>query len=150
MPANTIVIGIISVCRCILIANDTDYIRSRSIASSIIPSGQNRDLQVCAKCELATIKIFAFLISTLSYAAKIISSFLIISPYLAFLSHLFRVRSFFHVRWGCSYLLEPFRMLSYQWSRCKEFSGSFFSISFTIIHFQVLQRSCIYWTHCVF
>ena len=43
MPANTIVIGFISVCRWTPIANDTDCIRSRSIAASIITSGQIKD-----------------------------------------------------------------------------------------------------------
>ena len=78
MPANTIVIGFISVCRCIPIVIDTDCIRSRSSAANNTTSGQNRYLAVCTKSQFATIRIFAFLISTLSYAAKIVSSSLII------------------------------------------------------------------------
>ena len=69
---------------CIPIAIDTDCVRSRSTAAKIITSGQNRDLEVYTKSELATIMIFAFLISALSYAAKMVSSFLIAlnPPYL--------------------------------------------------------------------
>ena len=65
-PANTIVIGYISVCRCTPIAIDTDCIRYRSTAANIITSSENRDLEVYTKSELATIIIFAFLISALS------------------------------------------------------------------------------------
>ena len=84
MPANTIVIGFISVCLCTPIAIDTDCSRSRSTASNIMTSGQNRDLEVCTNSEFTTIIILAFLISALSYAAKMISSFFIAfnSPYL--------------------------------------------------------------------
>ena len=53
---------------------------SKSTAASIITSGQNRDFDVCAKSELATIKIFAYLSFTASYAAKIVSSFLYLHP----------------------------------------------------------------------
>ena len=84
MPANTIVIEFISVCFCTPIAIDTDCIRSRSTAAKIITSGQNRDLEVYTKSELAPIIILALLISALSYAAKMVSSFFIAfnSPYL--------------------------------------------------------------------
>ena len=84
IPANTIVIGFISVCLCTPMAIYTDCIRSRSIAANIITSGQNRDLEVCTKSEFATIIISAFLISALSNAAKMVSSFLIVfmRPYL--------------------------------------------------------------------
>ena len=84
MPANTIVIGFISVCLCTPIAIDTDCVRSRSTAANIITSGQNRDLEVYKKSEFATIMILAFLISALSYAAKMVSSFFIACnpPYL--------------------------------------------------------------------
>ena len=75
MPASTIVIGFISVCICTSIAIDTDCIWSRSTAGSIITSGQNRELEVYTKSKFATIKILAFLISALSYAAKMVSSF---------------------------------------------------------------------------
>ena len=78
MPANIIAIGFISVCRCTPITIDTDCIRSRSTAADIITSGQKRDLEVCTKSQFATIIILAFLISALSYAAKMVSSFLII------------------------------------------------------------------------
>ena len=42
MPANTIVIGFISVCRWTPIATDTDCIKSKSIAAIIITSDQKR------------------------------------------------------------------------------------------------------------
>ena len=46
IPANTIVIGFISVCLCTPMSIDTDCIRSKSTAANIITSGQNRDLEV--------------------------------------------------------------------------------------------------------
>ena len=72
LPPNTIVIRFNFVSRFSPIAIDTDYIRSRSTAANIITSGQNRDLEVCTKSEFATIIIFAFLNSALSYAAKMV------------------------------------------------------------------------------
>ena len=145
MPANTIVIGFFSVCRCIPIAFDTDCIRSRSIAASIITSGQKRDLEICATSKIATIKInlcFSHFHFIVRHRDSLVHP--TVSLKIAFLSHLFRVSCFFfHVRWGCSYRLERFHMLFYRCPRCQESSGSLFSISFAMIHFHVLQRSRI-------
>ena len=84
MPANTIVTGFMSVCLCIPIARDTACSRSPSTAANIMTSGQNRHLEVYANSEFATYIILAFLISALSYAAKMVSSFFIAfnPPYL--------------------------------------------------------------------
>ena len=76
----------------------------RLTAANIITSGQNRDLKVCTKSEFATIIILAFLISALSCAAKMVSTFFILYRFqpavfldITFLIHLFRVYSFFHM-----------------------------------------------------
>ena len=66
MPANTIVIGFMSVCLCTPIARDTDCSRSRPTAANIMTSSQNRDLEVYTNSEFATNMILAFLISALS------------------------------------------------------------------------------------
>ena len=83
MTANTIVTGFMSVCLCNPYCQRYGE-RSRSNAANIMTSGQNRDLEVYTNSEFATIIILAFLISALSYAAKMVSSFFIAfnPPYL--------------------------------------------------------------------
>ena len=103
MPANTTVIEFISVCRWTPIAIDTECIKSRSVAAIIVTSCQNKDLQVCTYSELATTNILAFLISNLSYAAKIVSPIRNFSARHIFRHHLLGLvvldKPFFHVRW---------------------------------------------------
>ena len=57
-------------------AYDVDCIQSRSISANFITSGQKKNLEVFTKSELARTSIFVFLISVLSYAAKMVSSIL--------------------------------------------------------------------------
>ena len=146
-------IEFISVCLCTPMANDTDCIRSRSTAANSITSGQNRDLEVCTKSEFATIMIFAFhfcFVIRCKYGLVFPNRLHpTISLNIALLGHLFRVRSIFYVTWACSYLRERFHMLSYWCPRCQQSPGPFFSISFIMVQFYILQRSCIYWTHCI-
>ena len=88
IPANTIVIGFISVCRCSPIAIDTLCIRSRSIAASIKTSGQNRDLE-----------------ERQSRPSE--SSFHNISQH-RLIETPVRVSPFFHLRWGARTCLNIF------------------------------------------
>ena len=108
MPANTIVIGCISVCRCTPIAIETDCIRSRSTAANILTSGQNRDLEVNTKCARdyhnLCLPHFCFVIRSKDGLIFLDRLQVTVSLNITFLIHLFRVRSFFYLTWGSFYL----------------------------------------------
>ena len=133
MPANTIVLGFISVCRWSSDAPDTDCIRSMSIAARLkqgfggISKVQFHDIQNLG---------FAHLYFTVRRKDSLVLSNLqsIIPLNIAFLSFLLWVSPFYHVRLG----VRSFYSLSYWCPRCQESSRSFFSDSFNMILSHVL------------